>query len=150
MPEYVSVPVPVDRVQEVYELLSREPYRPSAERQFVGDGHPDVWTPSMIDRMFIESSSAMRRILVAIAEGSPKWVTIKDISRASGLTARQVAASFGPFEKRVRGRYAMGSWPFEARHFVDAGIFKYSMSPETADRILASAADVQQQEGGEG
>ncbi|MBN2840501.1 MAG: hypothetical protein JXP37_06080 [Coriobacteriia bacterium] len=150
MPEFVSVPVPVDRVQEVYELLSREPYRLSGERRVVGDGHPEVWNSSMIDRMFVESSSAMRGILHAIAEGSPGWVTIKDISAASGLTARQVAASLGPFEKRIRGRYAMSTWPFEARHFVDAGIFKYSMSPETADRILKLAADVQQQEGGEG
>ncbi|MHB1018451.1 MAG: hypothetical protein ACYC2X_11280 [Coriobacteriia bacterium] len=150
MPEFVSVPVPVDRVQEVYELLSREPFRPSAERPVIGNGHSEVWTPSMIDRMFIESSSAMRSILHAIAEGSPGWVTIKDISLVSGLTARQVAASLGPFEKRVRGRYAMSTWPFEARHFVDAGIFKYSMSPETADRVITLAADVRRQEGGEG
>jgi len=150
VPEFVSVPVPVDRVQEVYELLSREPFRPSAEHQVTGGGRSEVWTPSMIDRMFIESSSAMRRILLAVAEGSPGWVTIKDISLSSGLTARQVVASLGPFEKRVRGRYAMKSWPFEARHFVDAGIFKYSMSPETADRIITLAADVREQEGGEG
>ncbi|MHB8051472.1 MAG: hypothetical protein ACYDHQ_09685 [Coriobacteriia bacterium] len=150
MPEFVSVPVPVDRVQEVYELLSREPFRPSAERPVPGNGHSEVWTQSMIDRMFIESSSAMRGILHAIAEGSPGWVTIKDISMVSGLTARQVAASLGPFEKRVRGRYAMSTWPFEARHFVDAGIFKYSMSPETANRVLTLAEEVRLQEGGEG
>ncbi|MBN1192129.1 MAG: hypothetical protein JXA36_00335 [Coriobacteriia bacterium] len=149
MPEFVSVPVPTDRVQEVYELLSREPFRPSAERNVGGDGRSEVWTPSMIDRMFIESSSAMRQILLAIAEGAPGWITIKDISLVSGLTARQVAASLGPFEKRVRGRYSMSSWPFEARHFVDAGIFKYSMSPETADRIITLAEDVRQHEGGD-
>lgn len=149
MPEFVSVPVPVDRVQEVYELLSREPFRPLPERQAAGDGHSEVWTEPLIHRMFTESSSAMRRILLAIAEASPGWVTTKDIAVASGLTARQVVASLGPFEKRVRGRYAMSSWPFEARQFVDAGIFKYSMSPETADRIVTLAAHVRQREGGE-
>ncbi len=149
MPEFVSVPVPVDRVQEVYELLSRESLNPSAERQAAGDGHSGVWTQPLIDRMFIESSFAMRRILLAIAEASPGWVTTNDIATASGLSARQVVASLGPFEKRVRGRYAMSIWPFEARQFVDAGIFKYSMSPETAKRIVTLTAHVRQREGGD-
>ena len=150
MHEFVSVPVPVHRVQEVYELLSREPLRPLTERQAAGDGRSEVWTQPLIDRMFIESSSAMRRILLAIAETSPGWATTKDIATSSGLTARQVVASLGPFEKRIRGRYAMNSWPFEARQFVDAGMFKYSMSPETADRIITLTAQVRQREGGAG
>lgn len=149
IPEFVSVPVPVDRVQEVYELLSRKPFRPLVERQAAGDGHAEVWTQPLVDRMFIESSFAMRRILLAIAEASPGWVTTKDIAITSGLTARRVVASLGPFEKRVRGRYAMSSWPFEARQFVDAGIFKYSMSSETADRIVTLTSHVRQREGGE-
>ncbi|MDA3936815.1 MAG: hypothetical protein PF636_08165, partial [Actinomycetota bacterium] len=110
MPEFVSVPVPVERVKEVYELLSRESSRPSALRS-TGVGHSEVWTQPLIDRMFIESSSAMRRILLAIAEKSPRWVTTNDIGAVSGLSVRQVVASLGPFEKRVRGRYAMSSWP---------------------------------------
>jgi hypothetical protein len=96
--------------------------------------------------MFNESSDAMRRILSAIAHGAPGWVTTKDIAVAAGLTARQVVASLGPFEKRVRGRYAMSHWPFEAREFVDAGIFKYSMSSEIADRIILLAAHADQSE----
>ncbi|PKQ21337.1 MAG: hypothetical protein CVT66_00645 [Actinobacteria bacterium HGW-Actinobacteria-6] len=149
MPEFVSVPVPADRVKEVYELLSREPFRPLTARPAVGVGNSEVWTEPLIDRMFIESSSAMRRILLAIAEESPRWVTTNHIGIASGLTVRQVVASLGPFEKRVRGRYAMSSWPFEARQFVDAGIFKYSMSPETAERIVTLTAQVRQHEGGD-
>jgi hypothetical protein len=31
----------------------------------------------------------------------------------------------------------MNRWPFEAREFVDAGLFKYSMSEGTAEGILA-------------
>jgi len=147
MPEFVSVPVPVDRVEEVYELLSRESSRPLAVRS-AGVNQSEVWTQPLIDRMFIESSSAMRRILLAIAEKSPRWVTTNDIGAVSGLSDRQVVASLGPFKKRVQGRYAMSSWPFEARQFVDAGIFKYSMSPETAERIVKLTAQVRQREGG--
>lgn len=149
MPEFLNIPVPVHRVQEVYELLAREPLRPLAEHQTAGGGHLEIWTQPLIDRMFIESSSAMRRILLAIAESSPGWATTKDIAVSSGLTARQVVASLGPFGKRIRGRYAMSTWPFETRQFVDAGMFKYSMSPETADRIVTLTAQVRQREGGD-
>jgi hypothetical protein len=88
----------------------------------------------------------MRRILLAIAGQAPSWVTTADIAASSELTVRQVVASFGPFEKRVRGRDGMSLWPFEAREFVDAGIFKYSMSPQTADRITESAAQIERHE----
>lgn len=149
MPEFVSVPVPADRVQEVYELLSRVPSRSLTERNAAVGGRSEAWNQPLIDRMFIESSSAMRSILLAIAKASPVWITTNDIATSSQLTARQVVASFGPFGKRIRGRYAMSSWPFEAREFVDAGIFKYSMSPEMADRIITLTAQVRQLEGGD-
>lgn len=147
MPEFVNLPVPVERVQEVYELLAR----PSATRATTGpqvtdNGYPEGWSQAMIERMFVESSSAMRRILCSIAERSPGWVTTGEIGTASGLSPRQVIASLGPFEKRVRGRYGMNRWPFEAREFVDAGIFKYSMSEGTAAGILSLMAHVEEHE----
>jgi hypothetical protein len=147
MPEFVNMPVPVERVQEVYELLAR----PSAARTTIGpqvtdNGYPEGWSQAMIERMFIESSSAMRRILCSIAERSPSWVTTGEIGAAAELSPRQVIASLGPFEKRVRGRYGMNRWPFEAREFVDAGIFKYSMSEGTATGILSLMAHVEKHE----
>lgn len=139
MNEFVSVPVPVERVQEVYELLARQPRRRPSIHQVTEDGYSEGWNRAAVDRMFLESSEPMRRILAAIAKASPEWVTTKDIAEASGLTARQVVASFGPFEKRVRGRYAMSTWPFEAREFVDVGSYKYAMSSVTADVVNALA-----------
>jgi hypothetical protein len=137
MPEYVSVPVPVERVQEVYELLARQPSRPPVGSVTTEDGYAEGWNQALLDRMFLESSAAMRRILYAIAERSPAWVTTDEIAEASELTARQVVASFGPFGKRIRGRYWMSHWPFETREFVDAGVSKYRMSPETSNRTIA-------------
>jgi hypothetical protein len=146
MPEFVSVQVPVDRVQEVYELLGRKPTRPSFVHRLADDGHPEGWNEALIDRMFIESSNAMRNILGVLADKSPTFVSTAQIATAAGLTVRQVVASLGPFEKRVRGRYGMALWPFEARDFVDAGIVKYSMSPKTAARILVLIEQVPQHE----
>jgi hypothetical protein len=137
MADFITLPVPINRVQEVYELLARQPSKTPIGPQITENGYPEGWSQAMIDRMFFESSSAMRRILCAIAERSPRWVTTGEIGTASDLSARQVVASLGPFEKRVRGRYGMNRWPFEAREFVDAGLFKYSMTEGTAEGILA-------------
>jgi hypothetical protein len=132
MTDFVSVPVPIERVQEVYELLARRSPRRSAAPQITDGGYPAGWSEALIDRMYVESSGAMRGILVAVAKKS----------------ARQVIASLGPFEKRVRGRYGMDRWPFEAREFVDAGLRKYSMSPGTASRIVALTERVEHHERG--
>jgi len=144
VPEFVSVPVPIDRVQEVYELLARRAPSPTVSE---GELHSDGWHPELIDRMFVESSGAMQRILVAIAQNAPGWCTTEEVARNAGLSVRQAVASLGPFEKRVRGRYGMSRWPFAAREFVDAGIVKYSMSTETAQVILDLAAQMNEEEG---
>jgi len=148
MPDFVSVPVPVHRVHEVYELLARQSIRLPAAPEAADAGYPAGWTQNLIDRMFVESSSAMRRILFSIAKKSPAWVTTAEIAESCDLTARQVVASLGPFEKRVRGRYGMRGWPFEAREFVDAGIRKYSMSSAVADRIFTLTESVEHHERG--
>jgi len=144
MTEMVSIPVPVDRLQEVYEVLARRPAEPSLVPEGE-EGYPNGWTRTLVDRMFVESSSAIRRILSSVARKSPGWITTGQIADASELTARQVVASFGPFEKRVRGRYGMGEWPFAARQFVDEGILKYSMSPAVAARILELEVEMETQ-----
>ncbi len=147
MPEFVSVPVPVERVQEVYELLARQPGKALVEPSVTEDGYAEGWNQALLDRMLIESSSSMRRILCVIAEHAPGWATTADIAEASGLTARQVVASLGPFGKRIRGRYGMSQWPFETREFVDAGVFKYRMSPETSNRVMSLMSEMETADG---
>jgi hypothetical protein len=141
----VNVPVPVDRLQEVYEVLARRPAEHPLARA-TDEGYPQGWNRALLERMFIESSSAMRRILCCVAHKSPRWVTTGEIAEASGLTARQVVASLGPFEKRCRGRYGMSERPFAARNFVDEGILRYSMSASVASTILELAAQVEADE----
>ena len=148
MTDFVSVPVPLDRVQEVYELLARRPIRLTVGGLATEDGYEEGWNQQLLDRMFVESSNAMRQILHVIAERSPAWVTTTEIAEASGLTARQVVASFGPFKKRVLGRYGLIRWPFETREFVDAGVFKYCMSTATANRIITLMSEVEMHEKG--
>jgi len=40
----------------------------------------------------------------------------------------------------------MSHWPFAAREFVDAGILKYSMSPEVAKHVLELEAQLDEYE----
>jgi len=145
MADMVHVPVPVDRLQEVYEVLARRPATHDVAAS-TDEGYPLGWSQALMDRMLIESSSAMRRILVAVADTSPGWITTSEIAAASGLTSRQVVASLGPFEKRCRGRYGMRERPFAAREFVDQGIVKYSMSPGAASRVLEITAKLEEHE----
>jgi len=145
MPEVVHVPVPIDRLQEVYELLAKRPAGSSVVH-VAEDGYPYGWSRDVLDRMFVESSSAMRRILSSMARRSPGWITTSEIARDCELTPRQVVASLGPFGKRVRGRYGMTESPFAAREFVDEGILKYSMSPAVASRILELADEMEMQD----
>jgi hypothetical protein len=147
MPDFVSVPVPLERVQEVYELLARQPSRPATGHLVTDDGYVEGWNQGLLDRMFHESSGAMKRILHAIAQRASVWVTTAEIAETSDLTARQVVASLGPFEKRVRGRYGVSRWPFQTREFVDAGVFKYCMSTETANRIITLMSEEETSEG---
>ena len=146
MSDFVNVPVPAERVQEVYALLARQPSRLAAAQSVTEDGYAEGWNQALLDRMFLESSGAMRRILHVIAERSPAWVTTTEIAEASDLAPRQVVASFGPFEKRVRGRYGVSRWPFETREFVDDGVFKYCMSAEAAKRIMALMSEAEADE----
>ena len=146
MSDFVSVPVPAERVREVYELLARQPSRLAVSQSVTECGYPEGWNQALLDRMFVESSSAMRRILHVIAERSPAWVTTAEIAEASDLAPRQVVASFGPFEKRVRGRYGVSRWPFETREFVDDGVFKYCMSAEAANRIVTLVSEAEADE----
>ncbi len=140
--DVVHVPVPVNRLQEVYELLAKRPVGPQVGH-VTEEGYPPGWSQALVERMYVESSSTMRGILRVLAEGASEWITTGELASVSGLTSRQVAAALGPFGKRIRGRYGMTAWPFSAREFVDQGIMKYSMSPVVAARILELATEVE-------
>lgn len=145
MTEFVSVPVPVDRVQEVYELLARpkaavnNPHWTAPQSGDDESPYADTpeWPDELLDRLVEESSPVMRGILGVMADCSPKWVSTQDIATETELEPRQVVAALGPFFKRVRGRYAKENPPFDAREFPSDGLYRYSMPRENSLRVLA-------------
>lgn len=145
MTEFVSVPVPVDRVQEVYELLARpkvavnNPHWTAPQSSDDENPYADTseWPDKLLDRLVEESSPVMRGILGVMADRSPEWVTTADIAKETELQPRQVVAALGPFFKRVRGRYSKENPPFGSREFSADGLYRFSMPRENAMRVLA-------------
>ena len=139
MPDMVHVPVPVDGLQEVYEVLARRPAAPSAVH-VTDDGYPYGWSRELFDRMFVESSSAMRRVHHGRGFHVLRWVNTVEIADASGLTARQMVARSGRSRgvatvlRDERATIAQGSSSTKARevrHVAGSG----ELHPELAVQV---------------
>lgn len=121
--EYVSLPVPIDRVAEVYALLGRSPDAPPGPKAeppagpqadavwtpVVDDDDDDVfpWTTSSLRRMYSESSGNMQKALDYLSERGGEDVSTNELARALGLLkgAASVAGMLGAFSRRCWNRY---------------------------------------------
>ena len=132
--EYISMPIPVDRVQEVYELLARprgESPQPSSQPSNGGDG----LDPVLIERAYRESPDAMRKVFDHLAANAGQDVVTQELGDAVGYTAHQMAGTLGAFGRRWKNRYHGGKaakWPFSARWDYGTGNAVYNMDPEVA------------------
>lgn len=118
--QFVSVPVPANRVQEVYALLAQPPVvlQPPAVR---GPGESD-WTEELIRRMYRESGDPMQRMLRILAEADGAEVSTNEIAAALELSkgASSVAGMAGAIGRRVNSRYGMAGLPWTTRwRYVD-------------------------------
>jgi hypothetical protein len=131
--DFVSVPVPAERVQEVYALLARPP----------GDlpepPEPE-WTDSDIRKMFRESPDTMKTFLLHLARNTGDTFLAGEMATAIGRQRRQLAGALGAFSRRLSQRYGRKTWPFDADWNHEAGMVSYSMSESVADVILEEAS----------
>jgi hypothetical protein len=134
--EFVMMPVPVDRVQEVYELLAR----PSAA---IGAGTADgvsvmplPWSDEFLRRAYKESSAAMKAVLDTLASRPGETVSVVDLAAATGLDRGKVPGVLGAFGRRWNHRYEQGeaNLPFKSYRSVAAGMTVYEM-----DEVVAAA-----------
>jgi hypothetical protein len=145
MPEFVNIPVPVDRVQDVYELLARKKTsfnNPDWKGPNADDG---VWSDAQLNRLCVESSPKTRSILGAIAGFGDHWLSTDQIGSEAKLDSTQVVALLGPLFKRVRGRYGMENPPFESRKYTEGG-YRYSMPETYAHRVREILGALAQEE----
>jgi hypothetical protein len=123
---YVNVPVPEDRVPEVYALLAQPR---TAETQ--GNG----WSRDEMVRAYRESSAAMKRVFEHLADRPGQEVGADELSSAVGVTRPQLAGVLGAAGRRFANRYKKTAWPFEAQWISDAGMVVYEMTSDVADAI---------------
>jgi hypothetical protein len=136
--EYISIPVPVDRVHEVYELLAR----PRGETPQLSSPPPSNGgaglDPALIERAYRESSDKMRQVFNHLAANAGTDVVTQELGDAVGYTAQQMAGTLGAFGRRWKNRYHGGKaakWPFSARWDYGTGNAVYQMDPEVAEVI---------------
>jgi hypothetical protein len=125
MDNIVMVPVPANRLQEVYELLAKPSGGTAA-------GGRKPWPPETLTRCYRESSSPMQAFLDALADNGGRLMSGGDLGRAIGYTERnQMAGMLGAAGKRIVNRYNL-QFPFEAEWRASEGVYYYTMNEEDA------------------
>mgnify|MGYP001814342292 CR=1 FL=1 len=101
--EFVLVPVPKNRVLEVYRLLG-------------GDAapiEPEAFT-AIVKLAYEESSHDTKRFLDLLAAHPDEWLSIGEIRDELGMDVHQLPGVLSTFPRRWRGRYHQaGPLPFE-------------------------------------
>jgi len=123
--EFIMVPVPRDRVQEVYRLLATEPVLPTAA--LTGEEEAEPWTDSDITRAYRESPPRMKLFLDYLASMPGQAVTSEETAKAVDYTRHQQAGMLGAFGRRVKNRYGRSTWFFEYGWNDKRGEWTYSM-----------------------
>src|SRR4051794_17105139 len=95
--EFIYVPVPANRVDEVYRLLGTKALAEKAE--------PPARDLALITRVWAESHANHRALMTFLAEHPDRWFTTRELAKPLGLSnARQVAGMLGAFGRRAKHR----------------------------------------------
>lgn len=141
MPEFILVPVPSDRVIEVYTLLGRgpkdaEPEPPAAAQS---EAEVDAMDHFLVARAYRESPDSMKAFLDYLVDRPGQKVSSRTVGDAIRKTWNQVAGMLGAFGRRWRNRYKQtGGWFFDAKWNFEENHMDYRM-PEEAAAIIREA-----------
>ena len=145
--QFVSVPVPASRVQEVYRLLASPPNgvptRPEASAPQSGedwtwlDEHTTesaVWPIKVIHRAVTESNASQRAFLVYLAERPGQSLSMQQIADGLGVDRKDIAGGLSGLARRAKSRYGQTKW-FFAAHW-DGTQFSYRMEERESKAVL--------------
>lgn len=140
MPEFVMVPIPTDRVMEVYAFLAGEAAGAGAEAPLalptITPAPGPATDPAVISRAYRESPDRMKAFLNYLGDRPGQAVSSREIGEAIGYNWNQVAGMLGAFGRRWEHRYkAAGSWFFEAKWNFGEKHMDYRM-PEDAAAVM--------------
>lgn len=141
--EFVSVPVPVQHVTAVYELIARldATGQPSSEAAPSNGSASAALTQPLVERMYRDSEDAHKRLLEYLAERPDEWLDSQSVADGLGLQfgRKSLAGSLGAFGRRADHRYG-GLKPFESHWDPEQYFVELRMSREVAAWVKATAS----------
>jgi hypothetical protein len=134
--EFVSVPVPVERVQEVYQLLGQaakaSSTRPAYDEEL-----------QLVERVTKESPPTIRRVLGLLASRPDEAIRFAAIAEELGVHPYMLRADMAQFTARWNDVYGQRGkrWFFEARGDHE-GKMVYRMNARVAEVVRSALQSV--------
>lgn len=128
-PDYVYLPVPIDRVEEVMLFLVS------------ADKSQDRRIEDLVVRIYRESDEPFRKLLSYLAEHPDEYMSSARIAGALNLKshAASLAGMLGAFGRRTTNRYT-GFWPFDRINNPESKMVELIMSGEVAKLVKQEAS----------
>lgn len=120
---YVYVPVPVGRLEEVFQFLAG-----------LSNGEPELaHLEALMRRIYRESDEQFRRLLHLLADRPNQPLSTEEVAEALALErgTASLAGMLGAFGRRSNNRYD-GFWPFERLYNPSAEESELTMSEQVA------------------
>ena len=136
MSNFIMVPVPEDRVQDVYSLLAKGPEQVQVSSD---DELTDEWTNDDVRLAYSESPDTIKQVLRLLAESPGQPIHSDVLYTSIGRTRNQFSGIMGAFGKRVKNRYGKSTKPFKEGWDDKAGTMSYEMSEDVA-AVIADGA----------
>lgn len=145
--DLVEILVPRSLVMEIYRFIAEKsgPTPTKAQRGDTGVTATVLssnWDAALLKRMYDDSDKNMRSILDYLIARPGQTVTASDLVHVLAqtrddkkATSQTLAGTLGAFGRRVRSRYKMDRWPFDAKWVNDDGQYHYRMSEEVASQL---------------
>jgi hypothetical protein len=142
MTDFVMVPVPSDRVLEVYALLATDPAS-HLEANGTGPLSPasselpssDAWNYEMIELLMREASNGVRLMFDYLSDRPDQEIPADDLAAGIDRTRDQLNGILGVFGRNVINKYQLDTWPFRAMRSGSDQTMVYVMTEEVAEMV---------------
>jgi hypothetical protein len=127
VPEFISIPVPADRVSDVYKLLATPPAASKAagepEDDNVGDNDlagpyayaRATWPNNAIHQAVQESNAVQRGFLLHLAKNQNQFFGLDVLAKTLGIAASSFRGPLSGFKRRAKARHKQERMFFDQR-----------------------------------
>jgi len=137
--QFVTIPVPADRVEDVYAVLARPktPVAPTEVKAEDPQGGPQAQSggldEALIVRAYRESPDGMRAVFDYLADHPDKDVGMGELAKGTNRDNKKLSGVLGAYGRRKQNRYGKkDAWPYAAWWDYLHGHAVYRMPAEVA------------------